>query len=72
MISDSRLNTEVGRLLEILYAKRFGALERLTLGKLLNKNPYLYRALGFTDSSEFIGQLLIAYVSSSDESCGRS
>lgn len=67
MIADSRLNTEVGRLLEILYAKRFGALERLTLGKLLNKNPYLYRALGFTDSSEFIGQLLIAYVSSSDE-----
>ena len=51
----------------ILYSKRFGALGRLTLGKLLNKNPYLYRALGLADSSEFIEQLLIAYVSSSDE-----
>jgi hypothetical protein len=67
MISDSKLNKEVGRLLSILYEKRFGALDRLTLGKLLNKNPYLYRALGLSDASEFISQLLIAYVSSSDE-----
>ena len=67
MISESKLNAEIGRLLTVLYEKRFGALDRLTLGKLLNKNPYLYRALGFSDASDFMGQLLVAYVSSSDE-----
>ncbi len=67
MISDSKLSAEIGRLLTILYKKRFSTLDRLTLGKLLNKNPYLYRALGLSDPSEFITQLLIAYVSSSDE-----
>jgi hypothetical protein len=67
VISESKLNAEIGRLLTVLYEKRFGALDRLTLGKLLNKNPYLYRALGFSDASDFMGQLLVAYVSSSDE-----
>jgi Type II restriction endonuclease EcoO109I len=67
MISEASLTQEVGRLLEVLYRKRFGALEKLSLLRLLNKNPYLYRALGISDSSEFIMQLMIAFVSSSDE-----
>ena len=67
MIPDVQLQTEVGRLLGVLYTKRFSALDKLSLGRLLNKNPYLYRALGIADSSEFIQQLLIAFVSSSDE-----
>lgn len=67
MIAESTLQLEVGRLLALLYSKRLGALEKLTLGKLLNKNPYLYRALGINDSSEFISQLMVAFVSSSDE-----
>ena len=66
-IADQQLKTEVGRLLTTLYAKRFAALDKLTLARLLNKNPYLYRALGIADSSEFIQQLMIAFVSSSDE-----
>ena len=67
MISDAALTQEVGRLLAVLYDKRFGALKKLSLARLLNKNPYLYRALGISDSSEFIMQLMIAFVSSSDE-----
>jgi hypothetical protein len=67
MIPKRSLEREIGRLLAILYGKRFAALAKLDLGRLLNKNPYLYRALGIADSSEFIMQLMVAFVSSSDE-----
>ena len=67
MIANKVLQAEVGRLLEVLYAKRFAALEKLTLTRVLAKNPYLYRALGIGDPSEFIMQLMVAFVSSSDE-----
>jgi hypothetical protein len=67
MISELALQQEIGGLLETLYQKRYGALAKLTLEKLLGKNPYLYRALGISDASEFIHQLMVAFVSSSDE-----
>lgn len=67
MVAEDLLQAEVGRLLGVLYDKRFAALEKLDLGRLLSKNPYLYRALGIGDSSEFIMQLMLAFVSSSDE-----
>lgn len=67
MISENFLREEIGRLLDVLYGKRFAAIEKLGLSRLLNKNPYLYRALGISDSSEFIMQLMVAFVSSSDE-----
>ena len=67
MIDGHVLQNEVARLLTVLYEKRFGALGRLTLTKLLSKNPYLYRALGLTRPSDFIEQVLVAFVSSSDE-----
>jgi hypothetical protein len=67
VISEALLNQEVGRLLDTLYAKRLAALDRLTIDRLLNKNPYLYRALGIGNPSEFIMQLMVAFVSSSDE-----
>lgn len=67
MMSEQLLQDEIGRLLSVLYGKRFAALDKLGLAKLLNKNPYLYRALGISDSSEFIMQLMVAFVSSSDE-----
>ena len=54
MIDGHVLQNEVARLLTVLYEKRFGALGRLTLTKLLSKNPYLYRALGLTRPSDFI------------------
>lgn len=67
MIDETKLDTKVGELLEVLYAKRFAKLEKLTLTKLINKNPYLYRAIGVDDPPGFIDQLLSAFVSSSDE-----
>jgi hypothetical protein len=67
LIDESQLDAKVGQLLEVLYQKRFASLDGLTLTKLINKNPYLYRALGIEDASEFIEQLLAARISSSDE-----
>lgn len=67
MISEAALGAEIGRLLGVLYEKRFGALGKLTLNDLLAKNPYLYRALGLNKPSDFIEQVLIARISSSDE-----
>ncbi|MBS0251272.1 MAG: cytoplasmic protein [Proteobacteria bacterium] len=67
MIDEAKLDAKVGELLETLYRKRFSALESLTLTKLINKNPYLYRAIGVDVPAEFIDQLLSARVSSSDE-----
>jgi hypothetical protein len=67
MIAEVALQAKVGELLTTLYAKRFAALDRLTLTKLLGKNPYLYRALGVGKPSDLIDQLLAARISSSDE-----
>ena len=67
MIEQLALDREVGRLLEVLYAKRFASLEKLSLQTLLSKNPYLYRALGESEPVSLIKQMLIARVSSSDE-----
>ena len=67
MIEESKLETKVGELLEVLYKKRLDSLEGLTLTNLINKNPYLYRAIGIKDPSDFIEQLLLARISSSDE-----
>lgn len=67
MITQDKLEHKVGELLATLYSKRFAALQALKLGDLLKKNPYLYRALGLNRPADFIEQLLIARISSSDE-----
>lgn len=67
MISEQVLTQKIGELLDVLYSKRMAALQKLKLTDLLKKNPYLYRALGTARSNEFIEQLLIARISSSDE-----
>jgi hypothetical protein len=67
MIDEAALNAEIGRLLGKLYARRFAGLAGLKLTKLLNKNPYLYRAVGLNDPAKLIEQMLVAFISSSDE-----
>ncbi len=67
MIDEAKLDAKVGELLEVLYKKRFSKLGDLRLTKLINKNPYLYLAIGVDDPPGFIDQLLSAFVSSSDE-----
>lgn len=62
------LENKISELLDIFFAKRCEALNEL---KLLNpvkrKNPYLYRAIGVSDASEIVEEILRAHVSSSDE-----
>lgn len=67
MIPDTLLIQKVGELLATLYQKRFAALQELKLSDLLKKNPYLYRALGANRANDFIEQMLVARISSSDE-----
>lgn len=67
MIAQDVLEQKIGDLLRTLYTKRFAALQKLRLGDLLEKNPYLYRALGLNRPAEFMEQLLVARISSSDE-----
>jgi len=67
MIDEQRLSIEVGRLLNRFYQKRIDALKGLNLTKLLNKNPYLYRSMGVNDAANWLQQVLVAFVSSSDE-----
>jgi Type II restriction endonuclease EcoO109I len=67
MISDVELNGKVAELLSVLYQRRFARLKELTLRDLLNKNPYLYRAVGIQRPDHFLDGLLNARISSSDE-----
>lgn len=46
---------------------RAKSLEDLTLGRLLRKNPYLFRAKNLTTAGELIQSLLEAFLSSSEE-----
>ena len=67
MITKSKLDAKVAELLDVLYVRRVAQLQALTLTMLLNKNPYLYRAIGIQRPDHFLDGLLIARISSSDE-----
>lgn len=63
-----KLEKEIARCLERFYANRLNNLEKLSLRKVLaKKNPYLYRALGVEKASEIVEGIMVAHVSSSDE-----
>ena len=49
------------------HRRRIKSLEELRLEKLLNKNPYLFRAKDITEAHELIKGLLDAFLSSSEE-----
>lgn len=49
------------------HQRRINSLETLTLEKLLNKNPYLFRAKNITTAGELVIGLLEAFLSSSEE-----
>jgi hypothetical protein len=67
MICQNELDTEIKRLLNALYGKRFTKLSEVNLQRLLKKNPFLFRAIGLTDTSELVESMLDAFLSSSDE-----
>jgi len=49
------------------HQRRIASLERLTLDRLLKKNPYLFKAKHITTAGELIEGLLEAFLSSSEE-----
>lgn len=49
------------------HQRRINSLETLTLERLLNKNPYLFRAKNITTAGELVIGLLEAFLSSSEE-----
>lgn len=68
LLSTKKLEALVSASLDQFYARRIQKLSTLRLSDTLKrKNPYLFRAIGIRDASEFVEQLLSAYMSSSDE-----
>lgn len=49
------------------HQRKIKSLEELNLGKLLTKNPYLFKAKNITTAGELITNLLEAFLSSSEE-----
>lgn len=49
------------------HQRRLASLQSLTLGKLLSKNPYLFKAKFITEANQLICELLDAFLSSSEE-----
>lgn len=63
-----QIEFEIAKGLERFYERRLLGLEKLSLQKILSKkNPYLYRALGVEKASEIVEQIMVAYLTSSDE-----
>ena len=68
MISEAKLVAQVQECLDNFYARRIAKLSSLKLKDALKrKNPYLFRAIGTESAADLIGELLSAYMSSSDE-----
>lgn len=67
-ILDSCLRKKIEDLLLEFYGKRIDALDTIDLEKTLRrKNPYLYRATGKNNAADIVKELLVAHISSSDE-----
>jgi len=67
-IDSDLLEAKIAELLDVFYEKRKESLKGLRLiTTLKRKNPYLYRAIGVSDASDIVEELLHAHVSSSDE-----
>ena len=67
-LTTKQIELHVQQCLDDFYVRRIAKLSKLKLNDTLKrKNPYLFRAIGTESASELIGQLLSAYMSSSDE-----
>lgn len=64
----AKLEALIAECLARFYKARLEGLNRLKLKNVLRKkNPYLYRALGIEKASEIVEQVMVAFLSSSDE-----
>jgi hypothetical protein len=68
MIKSKLLEAKLDELLNQFFDRRIETLQKLDLIKTLKrKNPYLYRAVGVGSASEIVREILLAFISSSDE-----
>lgn len=68
MFSSEELEQKIADLLDDFYKRRIDKISGLKLKDTLKrKNPYLYRAVGVQKASQIVEEILIAYMSSSDE-----
>lgn len=68
MKSEDEIKNKVFQLLSDFYRRRIDKITTLKLkDTLTRKNPYLYKAIGIQQASEIVKEILIAYMSSSDE-----
>ncbi len=68
IIESEKLETIICDALNDFYKRRLASIDKLKLNDVLKrKNPYLYRAIGYTKASEIVEELLRAYIISSDE-----
>ena len=66
-LSLERLNTYVNENIVEFHQSKIESLEKLTLSKLLRKNPYLFRAKDIRSAGTLMKGLLDAFLSSSEE-----
>ncbi len=68
IIDPERLESIITSALEDFYKRRLDSIDKLKLNDVLKrKNPYLYRAIGYTKANDIVEELLSAYIISSDE-----
>lgn len=68
MPSKQEIERKIEELLNAFYRRRINTLNDLQLMKALRKkNPYLFRAIGTEKASEIVENMLLAFMSSSDE-----
>jgi hypothetical protein len=68
MINAVVLEEKIAELLDHFYEKRIAKINELRLQPTLKrKNPYLFRAIGVQDASDIVKRILLAFMSSSEE-----
>jgi hypothetical protein len=66
-MTDIELEDFVAERLQLFYRQRLEKLQGITLEQVLKKNPYLFKSKGIANASDFVENVLQAYLSSSEE-----
>ena len=63
----SRVSLYVNDNIDVFHAARLGSLSKLNIRRLTNKNPYLFRAKNMVTASDIVRDMMVAFLSSSEE-----
>jgi len=66
-MTDKELEDFVADKLQLFHKQRLEKLQKIKLTEVIKKNPYLFRAKGVANASDFVENVLQAYLSSSEE-----